>query len=239
MDKSLNKLIDELKKILEERLLSILLYGSSVTEENTSDINLIIVVDKITAVDLKAVYPAVKKWVKTKNPPPLFMGNLEWFGSCDTYPMEYADIKQRHKLLYGEDIVSQLSIKKGHLRLQCESETKNLLIKLRQNYLLKNNDKNEITELIKYGSKSFMAIFRTILRLQGDFVPENKNEVISLISQRININEEIFKKILLFRKNKKIFDKNELENIIQILIDSIYEVLKYVDQMQINKEEQL
>ncbi|OGI00709.1 MAG: hypothetical protein A2Y25_11580 [Candidatus Melainabacteria bacterium GWF2_37_15] len=218
MNKNIEILINDIKKIIGDRFLSAVLYGSYAdnTQSKTSDINLIVVIEQLTALDLKNLHPAVKKWKNT----PLFMGKTEWFASSDVYPMEYADIKDRHSILYGDDIVSGLKIDKCHLRLQCESETKNLLIRLRQGYVANSSDKKAINELILNSSKSLMAIFKTILRLTSDEkVPNDKSQVINKVSSLIGFDAKFF--------NSK---NNNL--IIQKLIDSIYDVLKYVDKLE-------
>ena len=239
MDKNIEILIDGIKNVVGNRLLSVILYGSYVdsTESKTSDINLIFMIDNITALDLKKMHPVIKKWQKSKNILPVFMGKIEWFASSDVYPMEYSDIRDRHSILYGDDIISDLKIDKSHLRLQCESETKNLLIRLRQGYAANSSDKKIIGELIVNSSKSLVAIFKTILRLISDEkINNDKYQIINKISPLIGLDAEIFTKVLEFRDNKKVFRSNDYDLIIQKLIDSIYDVLKYVDKINTCKE---
>lgn len=236
MEKLSDILIEDLKSLLGEKLYSVVLYGSSATDEEKtkfSDINIAILVDKLTASDLKTVSPAIKKWMKTKNPLPLFMDKDEWFNSCDVYPIEYSDIIARHKILFGEDVVSPLKIDKSLLRLQCEAEAKNLLIRLRQSYLANSGNAKELENIIKYSSKSFIALFRGVLSLTLIRLPKTKEEIVNRIAARTKINKEIFIKIIAFRNDSKIFEKNEYDRIIQVLIDSIYQVLIYVDKIKI------
>jgi|GEM_PF-790802 len=239
MNKQIEILIEETKKVVSDRLLSVILYGSYVdhTESKNSDINLIAVIDKLSAIDLKNLHKAVKKWKKFNETLPLFMGKIEWFASGDVYPMEYSDIKDRHKILYGEDIVSDLKIDKCHLRLQCESETKNLLIRLRQGYIANSSDRRAVTELIINSSKSLIAIFKTILRLNSDEkTPQDKHEVINKVALITGLDAEFFTRVVEFKDNKKIFSSNEHDVIIQKLIDSIYDILKYVDKINTCEE---
>lgn len=230
--KTIGNLIENLKDTFAQKLVSVILYGScaaSTCENNFSDINLIVVIDNLCAADLKKASAAIKDFLKTKNPLPLFMDKDEWLNSCDVYPIEYLDIKERYSILYGEDIVKPLVIEKTNLRLQCEHEVKNLLIKLRQNYLAQNNNLKAIEELLKKISKSYFALFRAILRLTQDNVPLEHAQVIDSFSEKVKIDKEVFLKLLEFRKNFKAISKQEYETIIQKLIDSTNEVLKYID----------
>lgn len=229
-----SNLVQNLEEIFKERLISIILYGSCASNEcenDFSDINTIVVIDNLTAMDLKLANSVLKDFMKTKNPLPLFMDKDEWFNSCDVYPIEYTDIKARYKILYGEDIVEPLVLEKTNLRLQCEHETKNLLIKLRQNYLAKSNDLKAIEQLIKASSKNFFAIFRAILRLTNESAPFNHKETINLLSEEVKIDKEVFLKLLDWRTNTKAISKKEYEITIQKLIDSTNEILRYIDKL--------
>lgn len=243
MNKKIDNLINNLKEIFDERLISVILYGSCVTGEcegDFADINAIVIIDNLKAIDLKTSYSAVKEFSNNylwglfpyqKHPAPLFMDKDEWLDSCDVYPIEYLDIKARYKILYGEDLVTPLNFEKKNLRHQCEYEVKNLLIKLRQNYLVKSNDKKEIEHLLKISSKSFFALFRAILRLTEETVPFNHKKVIDLLSQKVKIDKEVFLKILELRTNPKAIKKKEYETEVQKMIDSADEILKYVDKL--------
>lgn len=229
-----SNLIEKLKETFKEKLTSVILYGSCAgneCENEFSDINTIVIIENLMAVDLKNAYPALKDFMKTKHPLPLFMDKDEWFNSCDVYPIEYSDIKTRYKILHGEDLVKPLVLEKKNLRLQCEHETKNLLIKLRQNYLAQCNDLKAIESLLKTSSKSFFALFRATLRLTDEDVSFDHTEAINALSEKVKIDKEIFLKLLEFRKYSKALAKNEYEITIQKLIDSTDEILKYIDRM--------
>lgn len=229
-----SNLIANLKEIFGEKLVSVILYGSCASDEcenEFSDINLIVVLNNLLAIDLKNANPALKDFMKTKHPLPLFMDKEEWFNSCDVYPIEYSDIKDRYRILHGEDIVKPLVLERTNLRLQCEHEIKNLLIKLRQNYLAQSNDLGAIEKLLKTSSKSFFALFRAILRLTDTKVSFNHKEAIDSLSKKIKIDKDVFLKLLDFRTNSKAISKGEYEITIQKLIDSTDEILKYIDKM--------
>jgi len=232
MDKIINTLIEDLKNIFKEKLASVILYGSYASgnyHKGISDINLIVILDKLQAHDLKIAYPAIKKWKKSNSPVPLFMDKDEWYTSCDVYAIEYSDIKERHKILYGEDLISGLTVDKKHLRLQCESEIKNLLVRLRQAYLANSDNTKALDNIIKKSSTSFVAIFRAVLRLLDEKIPLSHREVVELSSSKISIDKDVFIEILNFRENNKNIQKDRIDNIIKKLIDSLYQALIFVD----------
>lgn len=238
MEKILNNFVDNLKELFNDRLTSVFLYGSRATEDfaKTADLNVMVIIKDLSSADLKLAHNTIKPFEKIKNPLPIFMDRTEWFNSCDVFAIEYSDIKDRNKILHGEDLASGLFVDKKELRLQCEREVKNLLIRLRQSYLAKTSDKNALKNLIKLSSKSFMVIFRTILKLTNKTVPKSHEEVIKLFSEKstgINFDPDMFLKILELRENPKAIKDCELELTVQKLIDTTNSVLKYVDKLEI------
>lgn len=236
MDKTLNIFIEKLKETFEKRLSSIFLYGSSATEEvsKSSDLNLIVIIENLKAEDLKKAHKAIADLSKKTKSLPLLMDKDEWFNSSDVYAIEYSDIKERHKILYGEDLINSINYEKSHLRFQCEQETKNLLIRLRQTYLANTNNNRVLQELIKASSKTIMVILRTILRLKDLEVPKLHKDVVLSISERVtdlNFDKEQFLNILEFRTNKKAISGEDFEDVTQKLINTTSSVLKYVDKL--------
>lgn len=237
-NKMIDKFVENLKSTFNERLSSVFLYGSCAVGEcrESSDLNLMVIVENLKAVDLKLANKFIGDFNKIKNSLPIFMDKEEWFNSCDVYAIEYADIKQRNKILYGENLIDNLQVDKKYLRLQCEQDVKNLLIRLRQGYLLKINDNKSIKNIIKFSSKTFIVMFRTILRLLNENVPIIHEDVVKIFAEKIKntgieFEEELFLKIIEFRENDKLIKDSELELIIQKLIDTTDSVLKYVDKL--------
>lgn len=239
MEKMLDNFLSSLKETFKERLSSVFLYGSCAVQDcskSFSDINLMVIIDNLKANDLKSSHKAVKKFVQKGKYVPIFMDKDEWFNSSDVYAIEYSDIKDRYKLLHGENLISNLNIERHNLRFQCEQEIKSLLIRLRQTYVSKAEDKKAIKNLIQTSSKTFMVIFRTVLRLSNITVPKTHDDVVKLFADNlqnhgIDFDCNLFLKILEFRKDSKVIMNDEIDTLIQNLIDSTNSVLKYVDKM--------
>src|SRR5436190_103656 len=95
----------------------------------------------------------------------------EWRGSSDIFPMEYADILERHRVLFGEAPFDGISVDRKDLRLQLEQEAMGKLIKLRQGVLASGNDGQRQLELLAASVSSVMVVFRAFLRLRGAAPP--------------------------------------------------------------------
>src|SRR4026208_2330915 len=131
----LEELVRQLQLAYGSGLQSVVLFGSAVAGEHNpkkSDYNVLVVVDSLPLERLRAVAAVSKAWADDGNPPPMTFTTAEWKSSSDIFPMEYADILERHRVLFGEAPFDGISVSKDDLRLQVEHEAMGKLLQLRQ-----------------------------------------------------------------------------------------------------------
>lgn len=229
-NKNLNELVDNLKKELDTRLKSVFIYGSKANSGTAdSDTDLMIIVKNLSAEDISICSNYIKAWVKKKNPVPVFMGEEEWFASCDVYPMEYADIKANHEIVYGENLISGIEVKSSDLRLQCEHTAKNILMRYRKFYAL-NPGRRELEQSFIPAIKDVTAVLKAILRIKQTDVPRDVEDIIKL-SEKIGIEgTDIFGKLVSFKLKKcKIED---VDNAAKNFLNMLDKLLKYTNDME-------
>src|SRR6476646_7611703 len=120
---TLDELVSQLKLAYGASLRSVVLYGSAVAGEHIakkSDYNILVVGDAITVENLRKAAAIAKAWSGDGNPPPMTFTTAEWKSSSDIFPMEYADILERHRVLFGEEPFEGISVSTADLRLQVE-----------------------------------------------------------------------------------------------------------------------
>jgi len=140
-DEALTKFKPFLDIVLDkykDKIHSIHITGSALTDDfssGASDINSIIVLNKMDLKFLEDFAPLGKKFGKKQISSPLIMTPDYITSSLDVFPVEFLTIKLLHKTVFGEDIFNDLEINSSDLRYQCERELKVKLIGLRQGYL--------------------------------------------------------------------------------------------------------
>lgn len=230
--KNLDKFVEELKNALGDNLLSVIAFGSQANVEDAkSNLNLMIVTNELTAENLYDISKPVKKWVKGKNPIPVIMNRDEWYSSFDVYAIEYADIKENYRIIYGQDLVSTICINKYFLRLQCESELKSLLLKYKNNFLMNVKSDREMKKLLNNVIKTLLVIFRSVLRLHDSAVPYRAVDIIEFASNYLSFNKIVMSKIAKVRYENEDYTKQELLFIEAELVKDIQNILKQVDAM--------
>lgn len=159
------------------------------------------------------------------------MNRDEWYSSFDVYAIEYADIKENYRIIYGEDLIPTISINKYFLRLQCESELKSLLLKYKNNFLMNIKSDREMKKLLNNVIKTLLVIFRSVLRLHDSAVPYRAVDIIEFASNYLSFNKIVMSKIAKVRYENEDYTKQELLFIEAELVKDIQNILKQVDAM--------
>jgi hypothetical protein len=166
----LNQLTQELRHLLGEDLVAIVLYGSAVGRNfvpETSDLNIVIVVKEARFEVLQMLQPHIATWHTRGFALPLLLDQEFLQQACDVFPMEFYDIKEQHRLLWGQDVFHDLEIDSRHLRFQAEHEARSKLLRLRALYLECAEDQTRLRTLTLDSVKTFLILMRNLIRLQG------------------------------------------------------------------------
>ncbi len=226
------ELTDKLRDAYGENLASVILYGSAADGEyhkGLSDYNIIIVLKNLAPVELAKPNAILKKWVKAGNPPPIFFSPEIISGSADVFPIEFFDIIERRKVLFGSDPFKEVKIDPKNLRHQCEHELRSKLMTLHSRVALIADQPKELIRLILESSSSFFAAFGGILRLAGARPKPSKKELAEQITKLTGIDTSIFMEVVEVREGSKIWRKEEALEKFEQYLTSIESVVKYVD----------
>src|SRR5262249_39120134 len=113
MEKVLDQLVEKLRKVHGERLVSVVLYGSGAAGEHDarfSDWNVLGVLSEIPARELGASEPIFRWWRAQGSPSPLLVPERELADSTDCFAIEFHDIHRHHQVLHGKDVISPLTL---------------------------------------------------------------------------------------------------------------------------------
>jgi hypothetical protein len=170
MKKDLDQLVARLTKALGQDLVSVVLYGSAARGEhhaNFSDINILCALAEVTPLQLRASEPVFRWWMNLGNPPPLMLSEHEVLTSTDCFAIEFHDIQQHHRILYGKDVVSQLNVDRKFYRAQVERELRAKMLRLRTKAASILSEKEALARLLADSLSTFFVLFRHALLLSG------------------------------------------------------------------------
>ena len=169
-EKILVQFVQELRHLLADELVAVALYGSGAGSNfvpGTSDLNVAIVVKEARFDVLVKLQPRIAAWHTLGFALPLLLDREFLQRGRDVFPMEFHDIKEQHRLLWGEDVFRDLEIDMRHLRFQAEHEARGKLLRLRALYLECAGDQPRLRALMLDSLKTFLILMRNLIRLHG------------------------------------------------------------------------
>ncbi len=199
MAMTLDELVSQLKAAYGPTLQSVMLYGSAVAGEHIakkSDYNVLVILDAVPLDRLAAVGAILRSWGEAGNPPPMMFTASEWRSSSDVFPMEYADILEHHRVLYGSDQTEGISVSRSDLRLQVEQQALGKLLHLRRGAMAAGDDTREQISLLEASLSALMVVFRGVVRLAGDVPSQDYSALSSDVAKRAGFNPSSFHRVV-------------------------------------------
>lgn len=206
LQKLLPDYVEQVKTVYGDALVSLIIYGSAVGPHynpDRSDVNVMLVLTGTGVSRLREYSPVFERWRKHRFNAPLFATKGYLRSSVDVFPLEFLDIKERHFLLAGEDVMTGLEIDMSNLRYQCEEQVKGRMVRLRGALIEAGWEKERTEKLLVMALSSLLPVFRGILRLLRLECPMDGNEVIKRLCTTLEISGEAFHTVSLIRAGEK------------------------------------
>ena len=231
----LDELVRQLQLAYADALRSVVLFGSAVAGEhrpNKSDYNVLVIVDGLPLDRLRAVAAVSKAWAEDGNPPPMTFTAREWRSSADIFPMEYADILERHRVLYGTLPVDGVRVNPADLRLQVEHQTMGKLLQLRQAIMGAGGDTALQLDVLEKSLSTLMVIFRGITRLHGQ-VPSQDYEALTVsVAERAGFSPEPFVRVIRHARGTEKLPRDNASKILGEYLAAMERLVAYLDEFR-------
>ncbi len=175
-------LADAVGRAIGERLVALLLYGSTARGTHVpqrSDVNTLLICDAVDERLFEALAPSIRDWTRAGHPAPLIFTEREWRESATAFPIEYEEVREAHRLLAGKDPWQGITVRREDLRHQLEHELMGKLVRLRQAYGTLWGDPKRLGSVIRGSAPGFLTMLRTVLRFSGKPVPVRPAELLS------------------------------------------------------------
>ena len=181
---AVRKWLAPVRLAVHEEFLAAYLTGSVLTQgfdAKRSRTNVVVLTESLPDTALEALAKALPD-PRDARIDPLFLSRRQLEKSLDTFPIEYLEMKERHLLLEGEDVLASIEVPRAHLRLQCEHELRGKHIQLRQFLLYNWSRPSRLGESLAASASGFATLFRTLLRLQGESPPAEPAQVVQRVA---------------------------------------------------------
>jgi hypothetical protein len=174
-------LADAVGRAIGERLVALLLYGSTARGTHVprrSDVNTLLICDAVDERLFEALAPTIRDWTRAGHPAPLIFTEREWRESATAFPIEYEEVREAHRVLAGKDPWQGITVRREDLRQQLEHELMGKLVRLRQAYGTLWGQPQRLGSVIVASAPGFFTMLRTVLRFGGKPVPVRPAELL-------------------------------------------------------------
>jgi hypothetical protein len=213
----------------------VVLFGSAVAGEHNpkkSDYNILVIVDSLPLDKLRAVAAVSKAWAEEGNPPPMTFTSNEWRSSADIFPMEYADILERHRVLFGTPPFEGIRVTPSDLRLQVEQQTMGKLLQLRQATMGAGGDSRLQLEVLEKSLSTLMVIFRGVSRLHGQVPSQDYEALTRQLAERAGFAPEPFVKVIRHVRGTEKISRESAAGILEAYLAAMERLVSYLNEFR-------
>jgi predicted nucleotidyltransferase len=231
----LNQFVRKLQNAAGDNLIAVVLYGSAADGEfhaEYSDLNLLCIVRDSSFTALARLAGAIEWWRKQKRHTPLVLTRQELKNSSDVFSVEFIDMKQRHRVLYGEDVLRDLVVPMQWHRAQLAYELREKLFLLRQHLLLAGNRDKGLWEVMLNSLSSFTTLFRHVLIELGEPGRKHSREAVEELASRLDFDASPFVQLMEVRGRQRDRRQFRASEIAATYLSAIEKVTGAVDTMQ-------
>jgi predicted nucleotidyltransferase len=233
MEREIGRFATQIAATLGERLVGVALYGSAAGDDFVparSDVNVAVVVERVTTEVLEALAPIVARWRTQGFALPLLV-DPDWLARArDVFPMELEDIRRQHRVIAGRDVFAALRTEPGALRAECEREARGKLLRLRAHYLEDAARPAALEALLLGSLKSFLVILRHLLTLAGTPVDGGYEAVVTAGEARLGA-LPVMHRLLAHRRGREPRSTQTLRADFPGYLDEVERIVDAVDRL--------
>lgn len=229
---TLDELVAQLKSAFGDALRAVVLYGSAAAGEHVpkkSDTNVLIIVETVTMETLTREAAIARAWSETGNPPPMTLTLPEWRSSSDIFPMEYADVLERHRVLFGALPTDGVRVDPRDLRLQLEHEAMSTVLRLRQGVLRAGNDRGQLIRLLRASLSTVLVIFRAVLRLHQETPPADNGALTQRVAGITGLTAEPILRVIYDARGTEPLSERDITFVLAGYLGAVQQLVAYLD----------
>lgn len=184
---------------------SVILYGSAAEGEfhpEYSDLNLLCVARDASFDSLSKLAGVFEWWRRKRHHAPLLMAVEELRASAAVFSIEFLDMKQRYRVLQGDDVLKDVPVPLTFHLAQLRYELREKLFLLRQSLLTAGTKEKQLREVMLRSLSSFTTLFRHVLIEMGEQGRRHSRDAVAEVAARMNFDASPFVQLMDLRAGK-------------------------------------
>jgi hypothetical protein len=230
----LKELVAKLERAFSGRLVSVVLYGSAASgahQDKLADLNVLCVLKEITPLELSDAEPVFRWWRDTGHPAPLLMSEEEAHNSSDSFPIEFRDMKDQRKVLFGMDVIAEVTVDPKYHRVQVEHELRAKLFRLRQQGAHVLSDPQKLLTLCVDSVGTFCVLGRHALLAAGHEAKHDRRAVVKQLGSVLQMDVAPFEILLNIREDVP-GDPGDPGELFARYLECVRRLVEFVDRLE-------
>lgn len=224
---------NQIRVSLEDQLVSVIVYGAAVRKPETppANVNVMIVLKSMSVEALDRLAGPIQLARRSIGLTPLILTEDDLHSSTDVFPVKFINMQQHHRLLVGKDVLLNLVVGVDHLRLRCEQEIKNLMLRLRSFYVQNAQHPKLIRDTLTSAATSLLTTFSALLILKNEPVPDSDDELIDAAAELLALNTDPLKAVFELSGQSHV-DAARVRQLYESFTETVRSTAKIVDSME-------
>jgi len=197
--------VKDVRATYGDQLDGILLYGSAVRGEfvpGRSNFNIVLVLKSYAGESLKKYGPLHRRWAKEQVVVPLFLTQDDLQAASLVFPLEYLEIQEHHRVLWGQDPFVGFKVDQRHLAGEVLQSLRGNLLRLRQRYVEGGGTEEAITILLPLSVTTLFPPLRGLQRLLGRPVLSQSEPLLNDIESHLAFDGSGLRDALLLKRGQ-------------------------------------
>lgn len=229
----LEQLAADLNEAVGKDVLSVAVYGppakGTPVKVGTTPVPVLVVLEDASIDYLSKIASTVQHAVESFHAAPFVVSLHDLQTSTDIFPIKFLDMQTNHLLLTGRDVLSELEISTQHLRLRCEQELCNLMLRLRNVYLRNAGNDGALRQAVGFGIAPFFAALGAAVALKTGLTPVSHTEIADSAANVLALDRAVLGRLLDFDTSRA--SSAELAPLFNDFISIVESAANFVDQL--------
>jgi hypothetical protein len=224
-------LVQELQEVLGNELVALILYGEAVSHNNAlrqGEVALLVVMKDVSTDLLDMIAMPIRRGIREYRLSVMILSQDELHRSTDVFPVKFLSMQRHHRLLCGKDVLQSLEIGIEHLRLRCEQEIKNLMLRLHQWYVLQATMPDQLERTLKRAVVSFLRNLAVLAELKTD-TRHHQPEDILRGAHESGLDVEPLRQALALRQGTAQVDAERIKELYNQVMRTVHRAAEIVD----------
>lgn len=224
--------VKDVVKTYGQHLEGLLLYGSAVRGEflrGRSNLNVLLVLSSYDVALLKRYNTIHKRWAKEHVVVPMFLTKEDVRSAALVFPLEYLDIHECHRVLWGHDPFVGFKIDTRHLASEVLQSLRGNLLRVRQRFVEGGGTEEATTILLPLSITALLPVLRGVQRLVGRTVVSHGEPLVKDMEGFCGVDLSGLRDALLLKRGQITPGHREVPRLMDRYLDSLGRLVAAVE----------